>query len=351
MDLDLRVVRYFVAVAEELHFGRAAARLFISQPALSKQIQKLEDQLGCALLVRDSRHVQLTPRGQAFLDDARELIRLGDKMQAPPDANRVRMAHILELSTSRIVADAFTRQRPDTRLVEHTMTSAPQLRALLDNRLDVAIIRVTQQMVHENPSGWSHALLHLEPLRLVGKPGDTAAAAVSLHDRPVHVFGDPPESGMYNAHGNLLTAFERDSGLRMSWLGNPGAFSHCYAVWHHDAAPARLLEFDSYAERYAHKGCRSIARESSNRTTHGRSPGVTDQYPPPSPTSSRSPTTPRPPGNGTTSTRTASTRGCHTTIPSHRDWDRLAYESGPTTGSPTEQITRLQSWLDDGTHP
>jgi hypothetical protein len=59
---------------------------------------------------------------------------------------------------------------------------------------------------------------------------------------------------MYNAHGNLLTAFERDSGLRMSWLGNPGAFSHCYAVWHHDAEPARLLEFDSYAVRYAHEG-------------------------------------------------------------------------------------------------
>jgi DNA-binding transcriptional LysR family regulator len=254
VDLDLRVVRYFVAVAEELHFGRAAARLYVSQPALSKQIQKLEEQLGEPLLVRNSRHVRLTPRGEAFLTDARELTRLAERMQEPAEVNRVRMAHILELSTSRIIADAFARARPETRLVQHTMDSAPQLRALLDSRLDVAIIRVTPQMLHESPTGWSHTLLHLEPLRLVGKPGDRTHPAVSLHERPVHVFGDPLESGMYNAHGNFLTALERDAGLHMRWLGNPGAFSHCYAVWQQDTEPTRLLEFDSYAERYEHAG-------------------------------------------------------------------------------------------------
>lgn len=204
--------------------------------------------------MRDSRHVRLTPRGEALLEDARELLRLAGKMQAPPDANRVRMAHILEPSTSRIIADMYARARPDTRLVQHTMDSAPQLRALLDDRLDVAILRVTPQMLQENPTGWSYTLPHLEPLRLVGKPKDDPQPTASLHERPLHVFGDPPESGMYNAHGNFLTAFERATGLAMHWLGNPGAFSHCYAVWQQPFEPARLLECDSYAERYAHEG-------------------------------------------------------------------------------------------------
>jgi DNA-binding transcriptional LysR family regulator len=70
MDFDLLLVRYFVA--DELHFGRAAVKLYISQPALSKQIRKLEDFVGEPLLVRDSRHVRLTLRGQRFLEDARQ---------------------------------------------------------------------------------------------------------------------------------------------------------------------------------------------------------------------------------------------------------------------------------------
>jgi DNA-binding transcriptional LysR family regulator len=74
MDLEFRHLRYFVAVAEELHFGRAAQRLRMAQPPLSQQIQRLEAIVGSRLLVRTSRSVALTPAGAAFLDRARRLL-------------------------------------------------------------------------------------------------------------------------------------------------------------------------------------------------------------------------------------------------------------------------------------
>src|ERR1700729_2128156 len=70
IDLEPRLLRYFLAVAEELHFGHAAARLYISQPSLSNQIHKLERTVGTELFVRTSREVKLTAAGQALLEEA-----------------------------------------------------------------------------------------------------------------------------------------------------------------------------------------------------------------------------------------------------------------------------------------
>jgi DNA-binding transcriptional LysR family regulator len=256
MDLDLRLVRYFVAVAEELHFGRAAARLYVSQPALSKQIRKLEQQLGEPLLVRDSRHVTLTARGRSFLEDAQRLLTIAEGMTRASHQEGLRIAHVYELSTSRLVADAFGRAEPEMPLREHAMDSITQLGALVEGRLDVGILRVTPRMLIAHPSGWRHRVLRLEPLVLVGPADDVPAPSASLHEREVHAFADPPVSGTYNAHGQYLRALEESQGLTMRWLGTPGAFSHCIAHVLRSHDPVRYLDFHSYAEKYVDAGLR-----------------------------------------------------------------------------------------------
>src|SRR4051812_23178875 len=79
--MELRHLRYFIAVAEELHFRRAAERLHVAQPAISEQIRKLEQELGVLLFNRTQRRVALTPAGVALLEEARQVLRHADLAQ------------------------------------------------------------------------------------------------------------------------------------------------------------------------------------------------------------------------------------------------------------------------------
>jgi len=82
VHLELRHLRYFLAVAEELNFSRAAERMHVAQPALSAQIRALESQLGCELFTRTTRKVELTRNGEALLEDAREIVARADRAVA-----------------------------------------------------------------------------------------------------------------------------------------------------------------------------------------------------------------------------------------------------------------------------
>ena len=139
---ELSQLRCFVAVAEELHFGRAAARLNMTQPPLSRQVQLLEHALDILLLARTSRSVQLTPAGRAFLPDARRILQLADgagltaRRVARGEAGSIMLGCTAAASYGllpRLVAFT-TAQMPGIDLVLKEMVTAEQMEALAVRR-------------------------------------------------------------------------------------------------------------------------------------------------------------------------------------------------------------------------
>ncbi|WP_145141287.1 LysR family transcriptional regulator [Pseudomonas duriflava] len=148
--MELRHLRYFVAVADELHFGRAAELLGISQPPLSQQIQALEQEVGARLFDRTNRRVSLTEAGRLFLDEARLVLAQADK--AADVARRAQRGELGELQVGFTVSAPFVstvprsifafRQRfPSVHLALQEMSSREQTEALVEGRLQVGLIR------------------------------------------------------------------------------------------------------------------------------------------------------------------------------------------------------------------
>ncbi|MFZ2502877.1 MAG: LysR family transcriptional regulator [Nocardioides sp.] len=150
MDVETRQLRYFVAVAEELHFGRAAARLHMAQPQLSQAIQALEATLSARLLDRTTRRVALTPAGTAYLHHARQT--LAHLERAAADARRLAsglegrliIGCVGSASYSLLprLARALRAERPGLEIdVRGEMLTGDQARALRDGSIDLAITR------------------------------------------------------------------------------------------------------------------------------------------------------------------------------------------------------------------
>lgn len=147
--MELRHLRYFVAVAEELHFGRAAARLFIAQPPLSQQIQQLERELGIALFLRTSRRVHLTPAGEVFLAGARQtLAGLDNAVKAAQRAARgetgwlgIGFAASATYDLLPAVLHDFRAQFPEVELSLMELNAVEQAQALRDRGIHVGFAR------------------------------------------------------------------------------------------------------------------------------------------------------------------------------------------------------------------
>jgi len=144
MDLELRLVRSFVVVAEELHFGRAAARLFVAQPALSRQIRRLETSLGVELLDRTTRRVELTAAGSSFLVQARRLLAAGERARAAAQQDavaRITVGFSAGLTVTAAVS-AFRVDYPNAEIRMKRLEWFEQRDAVRDGRVDVCVGRL-----------------------------------------------------------------------------------------------------------------------------------------------------------------------------------------------------------------
>lgn len=180
--MELRHLRYFVAVAEELHFTRAAERLHIGQPPLSQQIQALETELGVQLFERSKRWVRLTEAGRLFLDDARRILALAS--QAANTARRAQRGEVGELRIGFTLSTSFTplfatvinryrQQFPEVTLTLLEMATLRQIKALDQRALDLGFVRPPEEAI---PDTVHMTTLRRDALMVVLPAGHALAA-------------------------------------------------------------------------------------------------------------------------------------------------------------------------------
>jgi DNA-binding transcriptional LysR family regulator len=163
--MELRQLRYFVILAEELHFGRAAAREHIVQSALSQQLQRLERELGVLLIERTTHHVQLSPAGAAFLIEARQILAHVDRaavaaQRAARSTPSLRVGIVdASYDSMPLILHAIQQRFPDLEIHQVEAGVPEQLQRLMDGRLDVGLGRASLA-----PPTVASELFRLDPL-------------------------------------------------------------------------------------------------------------------------------------------------------------------------------------------
>jgi len=201
--VNVRQLRYFIAVAEELHFGRAAERLHVSQPPITRQIQQLEAQLDAQLFNRTPRGVELTQAGALFLEEARNIVRLLD--QAADRVHRAAEGGLGRIDVAifgsailsyipRVVLE-FKHRYPEVKVVMHTLGKTAQITALQNRSIDIGFNR----MLTPVPGLTIEELAQESLFAAVPDPGPYAArSSIALHElanEPMLLFPSSPAQG------------------------------------------------------------------------------------------------------------------------------------------------------------
>ncbi|PXY36182.1 LysR family transcriptional regulator [Prauserella flavalba] len=235
--MELRHLISFLALAEELHFGRAAARLHLAQPSLSQHLRRLERSVGAELVARNSHEVRLTPAGHAFLDLARDIIAKVEQAGQAARAAAAGRAGTLRVGYNfpagqRVLPAALAeldRRHPAIDVEMRELRTGPQLAALTEGRLDLA-------MVYGKPSSTSlhsRRLLRVPLVAVVGHQhrwaGRDRVPFSELAGEPCVLFRRAQSAAMYDT---IVTA-ARASGIRLTIaeeVDDPGATAILAAV-------------------------------------------------------------------------------------------------------------------------
>jgi len=213
--MELRHLRYFIAVAEQLNFTRAAASLHTAQPSLSQQIRDLEDELGTPLLKRSRRHVELTPAGRVFLDEARlvlaqtqRAVRLARQAAAGAESSfSIGFVPAAEVRIFPQVLPMMRAQYPGLELSFHSLTTAEQTQALLDRHIDVGFLR--PPLGHPQLSGevvMSERLVVVLPANHPLAAQERIAPAALADSQFIHI--NPHQAGQV-LHGRIQDWLQR----------------------------------------------------------------------------------------------------------------------------------------------